>query len=211
MEISDRRYFELNSILHRQSPGDRFRVGGRSARTPAPRTVRTVKSEANSRPDDLVPRPANLTRDVKEVLLVDSNASSLRAVQNALRLVAEVEAYSDFQAARVRLLVKPPDLLVTNLRLQAYNGLHLVHLAAAMPTRCIAYGEDDDLVLAREVQAAGAFYERSKRLLHALTSYVRATLPPQDRRRPTVIDRRQIIRGGRRASDRVSGEMRQLL
>ena len=162
-------------------------------------------------PADLVPRPANLARDVKQVLLVDSNASSLRAVQNALRLVAEVEAYSDFQAARTQLLVKPPDLLVTNLRLQAYNGLHLVHLSAALPTRCIAYGEDDDLVLAREVQAAGGFYERSKRLLHALTSYVRATLPPQDRRRPAVLDRRQNLRGGRRCTDRVSGEMRQFL
>ena len=158
-----------------------------------------------------MPRPINVARDVKAVLLVDSNASSLRGVQHALRLVADVEACSDFQTARLRLLVHPPDLLVTNLRLQAYNGLHLVHLAAGMPTRCIAFGDEDDLVLAREVQAAGAFYERSKRLLHALTSYVRATLPPQDRRRPTVLDRRQILRGGRRSTDRVSGEMRPFL
>ena len=210
METSDRRSLERNSLLHRQSRGDRAGAG-RAARTPAPRTVRTAKRETDSQPDNLAPPPANLARDVKEVLLVDSTASSLRAVQNALRLVAEVEAYADFQAARTRLLVKPPDLLVTNLRLEAYNGLHLVHLAAELPTRCIAYGEDHDLVLAREVQAAGAFYERSKRLLHALTSYVRATLPPHDRRRPTVLDRRQIVRGGRRATDRVSGEMRQLL
>ena len=156
---------------------------------------------------DLVQRPANLARDVKEILLVDSNASSLRAAQNALRLVADVEACSDFQAARVRLLVRPPDLLVTNLRLQAYNGLHLVHLAAGMPTRCIAYAEDDDLLLAREVQAAGAFYERSKRLLHALTA-VRARHPSApDRRRPTVLDRRQILRGGRRCTDKsLSGD-----
>jgi DNA-binding NtrC family response regulator len=160
---------------------------------------------------DLVERSANLARDVKEILLVDSNASSRRAAQHALRLVAEVDARSDFQSARVRLLVRPPDLLVTNLRLQAYNGLHLVHLAAGMPTRCIAYAEADDLLLAREVQAAGAFYERSKRLLQALAAYVHATLPPRDRRRPRVLDRRQNLRGGRRCTDRFSAEMRYFL
>jgi DNA-binding NtrC family response regulator len=162
-------------------------------------------------PADPGARPARFARHVKEVLLVDSNASSLRAARNALRLVADVEVCSDFPAARARLLGKPPDLLVTNLRLQAYNGLDLVHLAAGMTTRCVAFGEDDDLVLAPEVQATGAFYERSKRLVRALTSYVRATLPPQDRRRPTVLDRRQILRGGRRCTDRVSGEMRPFL
>jgi hypothetical protein len=210
MEISDRRHLDLNSTITPQSRGDHVRGGGRSARTRTSRAATQIAArEVGRQPADLVPRPANLARDVKEVLLVDSNASSLRAVLNALRLVADVEACSDFQAARLRLLVKPPDLLVTNLRLEAYNGLHLVHLAAEMPTRCIAYGEDGDLVLAREVQAAGGFYERSKRLLHALTSYVRATLPPQDRRRPTVLDRRQLLRGGRRCTDRISGELRQ--
>jgi len=65
-----------------------------------------------------------------------------------------------------------------------------------------------------EVQAAGAFYERSKRLRHAVTGYVRATLPPQDRRRPAVTDRRKNLRGGRRCTDRVdrlSTDVRQFL
>ena len=35
----------------------------------------------------------------------------------------------DFSTARERLLNQPPDLLVTNVRLHEYNGLHLVHLA----------------------------------------------------------------------------------
>jgi hypothetical protein len=211
METGNRRSPGLDSLVNQQSRGDRVRVGGRSARTQTPRTAARIAREIERQHADLVPRPTSVARNVKEILLVDANASSLRAVLNALRAMADVEACSDFQAARIRLLVKPPDLLVTNLRLQAYNGLHLVHLAAGMPTRCIAYGEEDDLVLAREVQAAGAFYERPKRLLHALTSYVRATLPPQDRRRPTVLDRRQILRGGRRSTDRVSTEMRPFL
>jgi hypothetical protein len=208
MEINDPRYLELN----RQSRGDRIRMAGHGARRRAPgESARVAAKERERQQADFVGRPAIQAGDVKEVLLVDPNASSLRSVQNGLRHLADVEACTDFHTARVRLLAGPPDLLVTNLRLQAYNGLHLVHLAAEMPTRCIAYAEDDDFVLAREVQAAGAFYERSKRLLHALTSYVRATLPPQDRRRPTVMDRRQNLRGGRRSTDRVSPDVRQFL
>jgi DNA-binding NtrC family response regulator len=159
----------------------------------------------------VTPPAPNLAAEVKDILLVDPDAGSLRAVQDALRLVADVETCTDFQAARVRLHLRPPDLLVTNLRLRAYNGLHLVHLARGMPTRCIAYSEHDDLVLAREVQAAGAFYERTKRLVPALTAYVRATLPLQDRRRPAVLDRRQLVRGGRRCTDRLSTNMGQSL
>lgn len=205
MEISDRRYPELAAILDRLSRVDRVRVPGRRARTQSRgMSTRTAAKNVARRDPDLVPRPASGARDLKEILLVDSSAASLRAVQNTLRLVADVNACSDFKSARSRLQVKPPDLLITNLRLQAYNGLHLVHLAAGLPTRCIAYAEEDDLLLVREVQAAGAFYERSKRLLHALTAYVHATLPPHDRRTPTVLDRREIVRGGRRCTDRVS-------
>jgi CheY-like chemotaxis protein len=212
MDTSNRRYPEVGSILNRQSRGDRVSLGNRSARTRAPRTTtRIAARETEQQPADLVLRPAHLARDVKEILLVDFDASSLRAAQHALRFVADVEACSDFQTARSRLLDRPPDLLVTNLRLQAYNGLQLIYLAAEMPTRCIAYAEVDDFLLAREVQAAGAFYERSKRLLHSLPSYVRATLPAQDRRRPTVLDRRQNLRGGRRCTDKSSAEMRQFL
>ena len=96
---------------------------------------------------------------------------------------------------------RPPDLLVTNLRLLAYNGLHLVHMADGR-TRCVVYSNYDDLVLAREVQAAGAFYERSTQLSRALAAYARAILPPRDRRNLTALDRRQTSRGGRRCTDR---------
>jgi CheY-like chemotaxis protein len=209
MDISDRQYPELAAILDRLNRGDRVRLPGRPARTQPRRMANKIAAkEIEHQRSPLMPRPARVARDLKDILLVDSNASSLRAVQNTLGLVADIDAYSDFQAARSRLQLKPPDLLVTSLRLQAYNGLHLVYLAVGMPTLCIAYADDDDLVLAREVQAAGAFYERSKRLLHALTAYVHATLPPLDRRLPTVLDRRQILRGGRRCTDKVSAGMR---
>lgn len=137
-----------------------------------------------------------------DVLLVDPDVGGLLpTVQHALEGVAKVEPCAEFRAARARLLRKPPDILVTNLRLQDYNGLHLVLLAARLGTRCIVYAADDDLVLARETQALGAFYERLARLPSALRAYVSAALPQRDRRDVTVLDRRSSFRGGRRSTD----------
>jgi two-component system, NtrC family, response regulator HydG len=139
---------------------------------------------------------------VKEVLFVDPDADQLSSIWGTLRFVAEVEVYQEFQAARARLLAKPPDLLVTNLRLGAYNGLHLVHMAQGTPTRCVVYAShNDDEVLIRQVKDAGAFFERSVRLPRVIASYVRALLPPCDQRDPRVLDRRQTHRGGRRCTD----------
>ena len=141
-----------------------------------------------------------MARDVKEVLIVDPDPEVRRAAQRALRSMAVVDVCSSFQAARGRLFSKPPDLLVTNVRLDTHNGLHLVHVAPPQ-TRCVVYGSDEDLGLAREVQAAGAFFERVPRLARALPSYVTAQLPHRDHRDPTVVDRRQSFRGGRRSTD----------
>jgi hypothetical protein len=101
------------------------------------------------------------------------------------------------------LLANPPDRLFTNLRLNAFNGLHLVYLALAtkLPTRSIVYVSVDDLVLAKEIQAVGAFYERRARLTDAVVSLAMNVLPPRDRRDPATADRRQNFRGGRRAID----------
>jgi len=137
----------------------------------------------------------------KEILVVDPNAQYLNDAQRVLRLLGDVEVCADFTAARSRLIARPPDLLITNLRLQEYNGLHLVHLAKPH-TRCIVYSTHDDPVLAREVQAAGAFYERPMRLARALSGYVQGVLPPKDRRNPSLVDRRRFPRGGRRSADR---------
>jgi hypothetical protein len=59
--------------------------------------------------------------------------------------------------------------------------------------------------MAREIRAAGAFYEVRPRLPKVLPRYVAAAaarLPPQDRRDVGVYDRRRSGRaGGRRAVD----------
>jgi len=157
---------------------------------------------------DFAPKPASVARQAKDILLVDPDPKELRAVQAALRLAIDIEALTDFRAARTRLLNQPPDLLITNLRLQAYNGLHLVHLAAGTHTRCIVYSTYDDLMLAREVQALGAFFEHPLRLPLVVESYVNATLPDRDRRDLTMLDRRTAFRGGRRCSDLYSASVR---
>jgi hypothetical protein len=116
----------------------------------------------------------------------------------------EVDSEPGFETARPRLALTPYDFLITNVRLGAYNGLHLVYLASwgSDPPRPIVYTDHHDPGLAREVQLAGAFYETRECLSVTLAAYLAHTLPPRDRRDPSVPDRRRLIRGGRRCWDR---------
>lgn len=230
MELSDRRYQELlasmgarrrrtdrtesadSAFFERRAEVDAIDPGASAGRTTRLQ-VQLIASPDVARQlqhhhADPAPRPGTVAREAKEILFVDPDPEGLQAVQAALRLLADVEVCTDFRDARTRLLNHPPDLLITNLRLRAYNGLHLVHLAAGTHTRCIVYSTYDDLTLAREGQAAGAFFEHPFRLPLVLQSYVNATLPRQDRRDLTTLDRRRAFRGGRRCSDGCSGSAR---
>ena len=124
----------------------------------------------------------------------------------AARRFADVEADVDFLCARAHLFSQPFDWLVTNIRLNAYNGLHLVHLAssAKLPVRTIVYAHHADVMLAREAQRAGAFYEPAEYMPLALPVYFRSALPERDRRTPESKDRRALFRGGRRSTDSLS-------
>jgi len=152
------------------------------------------------RDPDPAPMRASADPAAKEILLVDPEVGGVGAVEAVLQLAGDVQICTNFQSARARLLQRPPDLLITNLRLEAYNGLHLVLLAARTRTRCIVFSTHDDIGLAREVQAAGAFFELSDRLPQVLESYVNATLPQHDRRDIAKVG--QPLRGGRRCTDR---------
>ena len=138
----------------------------------------------------------------KRVVLVDSNPLQWRWLQGTDPDL-DAAVYDDFVPAREALLNDPPDFLITNLRLGAYNGLHLVYLALASnpQTRAITYGSMADLSLIREAQEIGAFFESPERVTHALLSYLHAPLPMRDRRAPKDIDRRSEYRGGRRLAD----------
>ncbi len=133
-------------------------------------------------------------------LLVDADASALTLLQCILGGVTQVDACTSFLDARRRLHCDRYDRLVTNLRLQAYNGLHLVYLAPSR-TRSIVYTDRHDTGLGRDVQDAGAFYESRERLRHALAGYLQNQLPATDRRALGQTDRRGLFRGGRRRSD----------
>jgi DNA-binding NtrC family response regulator len=137
------------------------------------------------------------------VLLVEPDQTLATKLQHVTAPVATVDYCSEFDAARPRLFETTFDFLVTNLRLKAYNGLHLVYLAGATGTcsRYIAYTAKRDAAIAREVHRAGAFYETSECLAITLVAYLRGTLPPSDRRDAAHPDRRLIFRGGRRCWD----------
>jgi CheY-like chemotaxis protein len=147
------------------------------------------------------------------ILLVDPDLAAATALADDLAHSArgpfaedrrlDVKALADFSAARALLQFRPPALLVTALQLGKYNGLHLVHIVAAAgrATRSVVYTDTVDAILAREVRAAGAFYEIRSRLEVAIPGYVSAMLPAQDRRDSLHFDRRHLPRGGRRAAD----------
>jgi DNA-binding NtrC family response regulator len=139
----------------------------------------------------------------KRLLLVDSRINIARTIEGACGSDAAVDTTSDFMIARRKLLDAPPDLLVTSVRLGAYNGLHLIYLSMTTraATRSVVYSTYVDLTLVDEVQRIGAFYELETRLPYAIPRYLTATLPPFDRRSALGIDRRGVFRGGRRATD----------
>lgn len=163
----------------------------------------------------LVPRPAGVGPDwspvvsprlsgrpVKQVLFVDPSLELQRTVQSVRRSLATVHCCSTFEEARQRLISNPPDLLVTSVRLDAHNGLHLVYLAARCArTRSIVHLTSEDSALASEAEAAGAFVVREPWLVVSIESLLTATLPASDRRNPGTLDRRCSPRGGRRCTD----------
>ena len=145
---------------------------------------------------------------VQRVLLAEPDGVLRARLRKAVRERAQVDAESDFLSARTHLLSKPYDWLVTNLRLDAYNGLHLVYLAGAakLSARFLVYDDRKDVELALEAQRAGAFFEPRHRVHLALAAYLRGTLPAQDRRNPEMPDRRAIPRGSRRCTDSMRHE-----
>jgi DNA-binding NtrC family response regulator len=138
----------------------------------------------------------------QRILIVEPNTTLRDTFASVLTGVsASVTACEDFPSARRAIGATPHDLLVAQLRLGAFNGLHLVYLARRRQMRCVVYAAVTDPVLAREVQSAGGFYETLDHLPLVLANYVMRALPPRDRRDPERADRRSAPRGGRRIAD----------
>jgi DNA-binding NtrC family response regulator len=95
------------------------------------------------------------------LLVVNADHDRLRATEEILVSAGFlVTCASSFDQAKRGLLCAPPDLLVTDVRLGAYNGLHLVVRAhsdhPSMPA--IVMDVHHDQVLESETKNAGAVY-----------------------------------------------------
>lgn len=119
-------------------------------------------------------------------LVVDPEAS----ITSQLCSIAERSGYHGvehrlFRTARSRLLTaEPPAALVANVRLDAFNGIHLAYLLRQADTvaRIVLYADPHDPMLAHEARRAGAFYQPLRLLLLSLSGWLEAVLPAVDRR-----------------------------
>jgi DNA-binding NtrC family response regulator len=115
-------------------------------------------------------------------VVVDDDASVLRLLKDLLASAGfEVEAFNDFQAAKERLKSGGVDVLVTDVRLGAFNGLQLVVRAKTTSPDVIAIVLTgfDDSVLHQDAVGVGAHFLlkpiRVEQLLQLLDATQRAS------------------------------------
>jgi DNA-binding NtrC family response regulator len=115
------------------------------------------------------------------VVIVDDNEPLLRAMEQCVaRAGHEVVAFAQFEPAKSYLATTQFDVLVTDVRLGAYNGLQLALFAKLEhpETTAIVLSGFDDPVLRRDAASIGARFcvkpVRQDALLNGI-----ANLPPQ--------------------------------
>src|SRR5258705_5762767 len=92
------------------------------------------------------------------LLIVDPASPSLEAVERVLTGMGHsATTVSTFHEAKQHLVLAPPDLLVTAVKLGAYNGIQLV-LRANAGISSLVIDDAYDPVLEREATSAGAVY-----------------------------------------------------
>ena len=99
--------------------------------------------------------------DGKRVLVVDDDQGLLQMLGHMLTACGyAVELCSSFEAAKYRLTHSPPDVLLTDVRLGAFNGLQLVILVKELfpATTAIVMSAYDDVTLRKEASHCGASY-----------------------------------------------------
>ena len=128
----------------------------------------------------------------KHVLIVDDDEAVLDMFTGILRLAGhEVTSFSRFEAAKAYLSIAKPDVLISDVRLGAFNGLQLVVFAKLQRPEMIAIVLTgfDDPVLRTEAAHAGASYlvkpidtERVLELVDVKPDTTRGTARDQVRR-----------------------------
>jgi DNA-binding NtrC family response regulator len=113
------------------------------------------------------------------VLLVDDEPAVLATLAEGLRLGGfDVHAAGSFEAARRAITDAPPDAMITDLRLGAFNGLQLVlYLRDLRPDAPVAVLSGyDDPMLRRDAERQGAVFFTKPVAFDTLTSFLRERL-----------------------------------
>jgi DNA-binding response OmpR family regulator len=97
----------------------------------------------------------------QRVLIVDDQEEVLRTLAAVVESGGyEVVTHSRFEDARRYIDQSPPDILITDVRLGAFNGLQLVlHMLASRPSGpVVVLSAYDDAVIRQEAERSGATY-----------------------------------------------------
>ena len=109
------------------------------------------------------------------ILIVTTDDSLGHELASRLAPVA-VDLCPDFRSARGKLASFSYDLILTELRLGEFNGLHLAYIAKhEQPgARTVVFTAPFDAAFASEAVAAGAYYEHTQRIVAAAVEYLNA-------------------------------------
>jgi DNA-binding NtrC family response regulator len=114
--------------------------------------------------------------DIPTMIVEPDDADRLFLSATLTSAGLHVTATESFSSARQLLVAQPPSILVTEIRLGAYNGLHLAHLGRWLQPhmRLIVMSRFHDRVLRRDAEVMGAAFVQkpvtSAALLAALYS-----------------------------------------
>jgi DNA-binding NtrC family response regulator len=116
------------------------------------------------------------------ILVVDDDPSSLADTIESLKGTgSEITAARSFADGKRAMDESPPALLITAVRLGAFNGLHLVirGLARQAQLAAIVVGEESDRGLTAEVEQLGASFVVRPLTRDRLLSLVARALPAE--------------------------------
>jgi len=108
--------------------------------------------------------------NILRILVVEPNRESRTSLHVRGSRYGLVESFANFESARARIMAGGFDYLVTNIRLEAFNGLHLVYLSRSLGIEAcaLAYTDVPDNSLTVDAHAAGAAYCDFEHVLRAL-------------------------------------------
>jgi len=126
-------------------------------------------------------KPLTASPAGKQVLVVDDDRAVLGLVEHWLAAAGfSVVTRDRFETAKEYLSANTPDVLLTDVRLGAFNGLQLVILAKELgpQTTTVVMSAYDDPALRKEAQACGAAYITKPFTLEQVLAAVTNTAAP---------------------------------